>query len=65
MKFSNRVYWSIEWEYRLLDKFFKEKESIYVSDLENTFMEYEGDDDDIVKLALVYFIEPSLLGKDR
>uniref|UniRef100_A0A9I9EJH5 Uncharacterized protein n=1 Tax=Cucumis melo TaxID=3656 RepID=A0A9I9EJH5_CUCME len=29
------------------------------------FLEYEGDDDDIVKLALVYFIELSLFGKDR
>ncbi|KAA0038993.1 Ulp1-like peptidase [Cucumis melo var. makuwa] len=50
---------------RLLEKFFKEKECIYVSDLEDIFLEYEGDDDDIVKLALVYFIETSLLGKDR
>ncbi|KAL4021090.1 hypothetical protein IC575_019879 [Cucumis melo] len=37
---------------RLLEKFFKDKECIY-------------DDDDIVKLALMYFIELSLLGKDR
>ena len=50
---------------RLLGKFFEEKKSINVSALEDTFMEYEGDDDDIVKLALVYFIELSLLGKDR
>ncbi|KAL0557075.1 hypothetical protein IC582_005593 [Cucumis melo] len=50
---------------RLLEKFFKDKECIYVSDLEDIFLEYEGDDDDIVKLALVYFIELSLLGKDR
>ena len=48
-----------------MDKFFEEKKSIYVSDLEDTFVEYEGDDDDIVKLALVYFIELSLLGKYR
>ncbi|KAL4037543.1 hypothetical protein IC575_001140 [Cucumis melo] len=40
-------------------------ECVYVSNLENIFLEYEGDDDDIVKLALVYFIEISLLGKDR
>ncbi|KAA0053106.1 Ulp1-like peptidase [Cucumis melo var. makuwa] len=50
---------------RLLEKFFKDKECIYVSDLEDIFLEYEGDDDDIVKLALVYFIEISLLGNDR
>ncbi|KAL4017987.1 hypothetical protein IC575_021574 [Cucumis melo] len=50
---------------RLLEKFFKDKECIYVSDLEDIFLEYEGDDDDIVKLALVYFIELSFLGKDR
>ncbi|KAL0543987.1 hypothetical protein IC582_019098 [Cucumis melo] len=50
---------------RLLEKFFKDKECVYVSDLEDIFLEYEGDDDDIVKLALVYFIEISLLGKDR
>ncbi|KAA0038137.1 Ulp1-like peptidase [Cucumis melo var. makuwa] len=50
---------------RLLEKFFKDKECIYVSDLEDIFLEYEDDDDDIVKLALVYFIEISLLGKDR
>ncbi|KAL0544341.1 hypothetical protein IC582_019454 [Cucumis melo] len=50
---------------RLLEKFFKDKECIYVSDLEDIFLEYEGDDDDIVKLALMYFIELSLLGKDR
>ncbi|KAA0061872.1 Ulp1-like peptidase [Cucumis melo var. makuwa] len=50
---------------RLLEKFFKDKKCIYVSDLEDIFLEYEGDDDDIVKLALVYFIEISLLGKDR
>ncbi|KAA0060774.1 Ulp1-like peptidase [Cucumis melo var. makuwa] len=50
---------------QLLEKFFKDKECIYVSDLEDIFLEYEGDDDDIVKLALVYFIEISLLGKDR
>ncbi|KAA0067374.1 Ulp1-like peptidase [Cucumis melo var. makuwa] len=50
---------------RLLEKFFKDKECIYVSDLEDIFLEYEGDDDDIVKLALVYFIEISLLEKDR
>ncbi|KAL4033267.1 hypothetical protein IC575_006354 [Cucumis melo] len=49
---------------RLLEKFFKDKECVYVSDLEDIFLEYEGDDDDIVKLALVYFIEISLLGKD-
>ncbi|KAL0534172.1 hypothetical protein IC582_028456 [Cucumis melo] len=50
---------------RLLEKFFKDKECVYVSNLEDIFLEYEGDDDDIVKLALVYFIEISLLGKDR
>ncbi|KAL4011515.1 hypothetical protein IC575_028575 [Cucumis melo] len=50
---------------RLLEKFFKNKEFIYVSDLEDIFLEYEGNDDDIVKLALVYFIELSLLGNDR
>ncbi|KAL0537349.1 hypothetical protein IC582_026327 [Cucumis melo] len=50
---------------RLLEKFFKDKECVYVSDLEDIYLEYEGDDDDIVKLALVYFIEISLLGKDR
>ncbi|KAL0534398.1 hypothetical protein IC582_028689 [Cucumis melo] len=50
---------------RLLEKFFKNKEFIHVSDLEDIFLEYEGNDDDIVKLALVYFIELSLLGKDR
>ncbi|KAL0544009.1 hypothetical protein IC582_019120 [Cucumis melo] len=50
---------------RLLEKFFKDKECIYVSDLDDIFLEYEGDDDDIVKLVLVYFIEISLLGKDR
>ncbi|KAL4011664.1 hypothetical protein IC575_028725 [Cucumis melo] len=50
---------------RLLEKFFKDKECVYVSDLEDIFLEYEGDDDVIVKLALVYFIEISLLGKDR
>ncbi|KAL0545073.1 hypothetical protein IC582_020213 [Cucumis melo] len=50
---------------RLLEKFFKDKECIYVSDLNDIFLEYEGDDDDIVKLALVYFIEISLLGKNR
>ncbi|KAL4035296.1 hypothetical protein IC575_003977 [Cucumis melo] len=50
---------------RLLEKFFKDKECVYVSDLEDIFLEYESDDDDIVKLALVYFIEISLLGKDR
>ncbi|KAL0547659.1 hypothetical protein IC582_012083 [Cucumis melo] len=50
---------------RLLEKFFKDKDCVYVSDLEDIFLEYEGDDDDIVKLALVYFIEISLLGKDR
>ncbi|KAL0533901.1 hypothetical protein IC582_028176 [Cucumis melo] len=50
---------------RLLEKFFKDKECVYVSDLEDIFLEYEGDDDDIVKLALLYFIEISLLGKDR
>ncbi|KAL0551375.1 hypothetical protein IC582_010461 [Cucumis melo] len=50
---------------RLLEKFFKDKECVYVRDLEDIFLEYEGDDDDIVKLALVYFIEISLLGKDR
>ena len=52
---------------RLLEKFFEQKKCIYISDLEDTFVEYEGDDDDddIVKLALVYFIELSLLGKDR
>ncbi|KAA0062478.1 Ulp1-like peptidase [Cucumis melo var. makuwa] len=50
---------------RLLEKFFKDKECIYVSDLEDIILEYEGDDNDIVKLALVYFIEISLLGKDR
>ncbi|KAL0534840.1 hypothetical protein IC582_029137 [Cucumis melo] len=50
---------------RLLEKFFKDKECIYPSDLEDIFLEYEGDDNDIVKLALVYFIELSLLGKDR
>ncbi|KAL4017724.1 hypothetical protein IC575_021288 [Cucumis melo] len=50
---------------RLLEKFFKDKECIYVSDLEDIVLEYEGDDDDILKLALVYFIEISLLGKDR
>ncbi|KAL0558987.1 hypothetical protein IC582_003576 [Cucumis melo] len=50
---------------RLLEKFFKDKKCIFVSDLEDIFLEYEGDDDDIVKLALVYFIELSLLGKDR
>ncbi|KAL0541225.1 hypothetical protein IC582_021267 [Cucumis melo] len=50
---------------RLLEKFFKDKECIYVSDLEDIFLEYEGDDDDIVKLALIYFIKISLLGKDR
>ncbi|KAL4010797.1 hypothetical protein IC575_027817 [Cucumis melo] len=50
---------------RLLEKFFKDKECIYVSDLEDIFLEYEGDDDDIVKLALVYFLELSLLGKVR
>ncbi|TYK02424.1 Ulp1-like peptidase [Cucumis melo var. makuwa] len=49
----------------LLEKFFKENECIYGSDLEDIFLEYEGDDDDIVKLTLVYFIELSLLGKDR
>ncbi|TYK08118.1 Ulp1-like peptidase [Cucumis melo var. makuwa] len=49
----------------LLEKFFKDKECICVSDLEDKFLEYEGDDDDIVKLTLVYFIELSLLGKDR
>ncbi|KAL4022877.1 hypothetical protein IC575_016623 [Cucumis melo] len=49
---------------RLLEKFFKDKECVYVSDLEDIFLEYEGDDDDIVKLALVYFIEIFLLGKD-
>ncbi|KAL0557069.1 hypothetical protein IC582_005587 [Cucumis melo] len=38
---------------RLLEKFFKDKECIYVSDLEDIFLEYEGDDDDIVKLALL------------
>ncbi|KAL0549624.1 hypothetical protein IC582_014110 [Cucumis melo] len=50
---------------QLLEKFFKDMECIYVNDLEDIFLEYEGDDDDIVKLALVYFIEISLLGKDR
>ncbi|KAA0055899.1 Ulp1-like peptidase [Cucumis melo var. makuwa] len=50
---------------RLLEKFFKDEECIYVSDLEDIFLEYEGDDDDIVKLALIYFIDISLLGKDR
>ncbi|KAL0559015.1 hypothetical protein IC582_003604 [Cucumis melo] len=50
---------------RLLDKFFKDKECIYVSDLEDIFLEFKGDDNDMVKLALVYFIELSLLGKDR
>ncbi|KAL0541312.1 hypothetical protein IC582_021354 [Cucumis melo] len=45
---------------RLLEKFFKDKECIYVSNLKDIFLEYEGDDDDIVKLALVYFIELSL-----
>ncbi|KAL0553844.1 hypothetical protein IC582_007748 [Cucumis melo] len=50
---------------RLLEKFFKDKKCIYVSDLEDIFLEYEGDDDDIVKLALVYFIEIYLLGNDR
>ncbi|KAL0533472.1 hypothetical protein IC582_030312 [Cucumis melo] len=50
---------------RLLEKFFKDKGCVYVSDLEDIFLEYEGDDDHIVKLALVYFIEISLLGKDR
>ncbi|KAA0047354.1 Ulp1-like peptidase [Cucumis melo var. makuwa] len=50
---------------RLLEKFFKDKECIYVSDLKDIFLEYESDDDDIVKLALIYFIEISLLGKDR
>ncbi|KAL4039259.1 hypothetical protein IC575_002909 [Cucumis melo] len=49
----------------MLEKFFKDKDCVYVSDLEDIFLEYEGDDDDIVKLALVYFIEISLLGKDR
>ena len=51
----------------MLEKFFEQKKCIYISDLEDTFVEYEGDDDDddIVKLALVYFIELSLLGKDR
>ncbi|KAL4025634.1 hypothetical protein IC575_014038 [Cucumis melo] len=44
---------------RLLEKFFKDKDCVYVSDLEDIFLEYEGDDDDIVKLALVYFIEIS------
>ncbi|KAL0549068.1 hypothetical protein IC582_013548 [Cucumis melo] len=53
------------WNSRLLEKFFKDKECIYVSNLEDIFLEYEGDDDDIVKLALVYFIKLSLLGKDR
>ncbi|KAA0046531.1 Ulp1-like peptidase [Cucumis melo var. makuwa] len=42
---------------RLLKKFFKDKECIYVSDLEDIFLEYEGDDDDIVKLALVWAYE--------
>ncbi|KAL0546887.1 hypothetical protein IC582_016805 [Cucumis melo] len=37
----------------LLEKFFKDKECIYVSDLEDIFLEYEGDDDDVVKLALL------------
>ncbi|KAL0544534.1 hypothetical protein IC582_019651 [Cucumis melo] len=42
---------------RLLEKFFKDKECVYVSDLEDIFLEYEGDDDDIVKLALnIFFI---------
>ncbi|KAL0548375.1 hypothetical protein IC582_012824 [Cucumis melo] len=50
---------------RLLEKFFKDKECIYGSDLDNIFLEYVGDDDDIVKLALIYFIELSLLEKDR
>lgn len=50
---------------RLLEKFFKDKKFIYVSELDDTFLEYEGDNDDIVKLTLVYFIDLSLLGKDR
>ena len=48
-----------------LEKFFKNKESIYVSELYDIFFVYKGDDNDIVKLALVYFIELCLLGKDR
>ncbi|KAL0560353.1 hypothetical protein IC582_000754 [Cucumis melo] len=49
---------------RLLEKFFKDKECVYVSDLEDIFLEYEGDDDDIVKLALVWAYEsiPTIIG---
>ena len=50
---------------RLLDKFFKDKKSIYVSNLVDILLEYEGDDDDMIKLALVYFIELSFLGKNK
>lgn len=49
----------------MLKKFFKDIKSIFVSELEDTLLEYECDDDDIGKLALVYFIELSLLRKDR
>ncbi|KAL4017391.1 hypothetical protein IC575_020943 [Cucumis melo] len=49
----------------IVGEVFQRQGRVYVSDLEDIFLEYEGDDDDIVKLALVYFIEISLLGKDR
>ncbi|KAA0062910.1 Ulp1-like peptidase [Cucumis melo var. makuwa] len=37
----------------LLEKFFKDKECIYVSDLEDIFLEYEGDDDDLIIKAVI------------
>ncbi|KAL0555850.1 hypothetical protein IC582_004351 [Cucumis melo] len=44
---------------RLLEKFFKDKECIYVSDLDDIFLEYEGDDDDIV---WAYESIPTIIG---
>ena len=47
----------------MLDKVFKDKEYIYVTDLEDILLEYEGDDDDMVKLALMYFYRAILVRK--
>lgn len=50
---------------RLLDEVFHGNMDLKISDLETAFLEGSGSDETMVKLAMLYFLESVLLGRDK